>query len=408
MRVSPPGTSNSGVLAGNRTGIGLPDSVAYQPPNDLDLNRPGVQLRLGTDGSFVMEQVPGGTYGLFAKTFHYLRSRISTDSLVVNDSTGVSGNISFSWVGIDTSFTSTELRAGDANDDNQVDLADFGLLGSNFGSSGFAVNSPGWSADFNGDGVVNLADFGLLQSNFGEVGLGPLVSTKPVIPKGEVYVIASEGRAKGTIVAVRNAGPIRGFSVDVVRVDEVVSPGRKGIEGLDFFEAGEVLQLSRQLSVDGKRVTRVAAIFRGGASFPGDGSLFSITLGDVAPDAIRLERVHFLDLSGVAIPGIGSPVNVIETYPVLRTTLLQNIPNPFNPSTLIPYQLGAPARIKITIYSTLGQQLRVLVDEVQEWGRHEVLWDGRDDAGREVASGVYLYRFEAGRHIDVRKAILLR
>ncbi len=386
------------------TGTALAGSVAYQPPNDLDLTRTGVQLQLGADGSFVLEQVPGGTYGLFAKTFHYLRARISTDSLVVNDSTGVSGNAVFSWVGIDTSFMSTELRAGDANDDNQVDLADFGLVGSTFGQSGFAVKSAGWSADFNGDGIVNLADFGLLQSNFGEMGLGPAVPTKPLAPRGELFIASSAEETDGHTVYVKDAGSIAGFSVDIV-----LPVGKAAaIEGEAFFEAGEVLQLSRHLVRGEDSITRVASVLRGGAMFDDDGSLFSVRIGDVLPDVIRLERIRFLDPSGVAIPGLGSPVNIIDRSPVLETALRQNIPNPFNPATLIPYQLRTPEHVRITVYSTLGQEVRLLIDEAQDVGRYEVIWDGRDHSGREVSSGVYLYRFRAGHHIDVRKAILLR
>jgi hypothetical protein len=386
------------------SGTVLPDSVAYQPPNDLDLTKSGIQIQLGADGSFQLEQIPGGTYGLFSKTFHYLRTRISTDSLLVNDSTGVASTPAFSWVGIDTAFTSTELRAGDANGDNQVDLADFGLVGSTFASSGFAVGTPGWSSDFNGDGIVNLANFGLLQSNFGEVGLGPSVATKPIVPQGEVFV--SVNQENRYFVNIKGAGDIRGFSVDVV-VPASTDEGSRSIEGIGFFEAGETLQLSRQLGPGGRSITRVAAVFRDDSVFSGDGSLFSISLGDALPEVVRLERVQFLDPAGTAIPGIGSPIHVINFAPTLQTTLHQNVPNPFNPATLIPYHLGTPGHVTITVYSTL-EQIRVLVDGIQEIGAYEVTWDGRDSHGREVASGVYLYRLQAPAFVDVRKAMLLR
>jgi len=404
-------TDNLGALArfdltlhdSSGTGSPLPDSVAYKPPNDLDLVTPGVQLELNADGSYILKQVPGGTYGLFAKTFHYLRTRISTDSLLVNDSTGVAANVSFSWVGLDTSFTSPELRAGDANDDNQVDLADFGLLGANFGASGFAFGSPGWSADFNGDGIVNLADFGLLQSNFGETGLGPSVATKPVAPRGDILVRTTDD---GMIqLLLDDVGAIKGFSVDVVLPAGSTDPNvRTG----GFFEVGRAMELSRRIESGESVRLRVAGVYSDGARDLGNTSLFDFVLKDALLEQIKLERVRFLDPSGAVVPGVGSPVNVIDAAPPLKTALLQNIPNPFNPATLIPYQLGAADHVRLTVYSTLGQEVRVLVDAVQELGRYEVTWDGRDHAGREVASGVYLYRFQVGRFVDVRKAILLR
>lgn len=389
------------------SGTPLPDSSAYRPPNDQDLTTPGVQVVLDANGGFSLEQVPGGTYGLFAKTFHYLRTRISTDSLLVNDSTGVAGTVAFSWVGIDTSFTSTELRAGDANDDNQVDLADFGLLGSNFGSSGFAVNSPGWSADFNGDGIVNLADFGLLQSNFGETGLGPSVATKLVAPRGEMVVARREGTI-GHVLSARDAGAIRGFSVDIVYPVDLIGSIEERIEPLAFFEAGETLQLVRSVPRRTDGVMTVAAVYKGSTLSEGSETLFALDLGDLAPEDVRLERVQFLDPAGVVVSAVGSPINVFDVRPPLQTRLLQNIPNPFNPATLIPYELAAPGHVKLTVYSTIGQEVRVLVDDDRDVGRHEVVWDGMDHAGREVASGIYLYRFQAGRHVEIRKAILLR
>ena len=72
------------------------------------------------------------------------------------------------------------------------------------------------------------------------------------------------------------------------------------------------------------------------------------------------------------------------------------------------------SKVKICIYNLLGQKVRTLVDEVQKAGYHEVIWDGRDEFGREVASGVYLCRMEAapksegGSFVRTIKMLLLR
>ncbi|MCH7755866.1 T9SS type A sorting domain-containing protein [candidate division KSB1 bacterium] len=218
----------------------------------------------------------------------------------------------------------------------------------------------------------------------------------------------AEGRKNGHVVAVRNAGPIRGFSVDVVVPAEAASPSSNGIDGLAFFEAGEVLQLSRRLNVGGRTVTRVAAIFRDGASFPGDGSLFSIRIEDVSPEVIRLERVQFLDISGGAVPGVGSPTNVIDAVPVVRTALLQNIPNPFNPETKIRYQLPNSGEVVLKIFDILGREVKSLVNEKLEAGFHEVTWNGRNNSGRKVSSGVYYYQIRASEFKETKKMILMK
>jgi len=88
--------------------------------------------------------------------------------------------------------------------------------------------------------------------------------------------------------------------------------------------------------------------------------------------------------------------------------LLQNYPNPFNPETIIKYQLASPGVVSLKIYNLRGQELRTLVAAFQNSGNHEIRWDGRDDFGKAVASGVYLYRLQAGEHLAVKKLTLLR
>ena len=74
--------------------------------------------------------------------------------------------------------------------------------------------------------------------------------------------------------------------------------------------------------------------------------------------------------------------------------LAQNYPNPFNPDTRIQYSLSDVGQVRLTVFSPLGQQIRTLVDEVRSPGLYLQNWDGRNDLGRAVASGTYLYRLE--------------
>jgi hypothetical protein len=89
--------------------------------------------------------------------------------------------------------------------------------------------------------------------------------------------------------------------------------------------------------------------------------------------------------------------------------LQQNFPNPFNPSTLIRYELPAGRHVvHLEVFNTLGEKIRTLVHEQQSAGSHQVQWDGRDDAGRQLASGIYVYRLQAGSFFQVRKMLLIR
>jgi hypothetical protein len=91
-----------------------------------------------------------------------------------------------------------------------------------------------------------------------------------------------------------------------------------------------------------------------------------------------------------------------------RLYLSQNYPNPFNPSTTIEYTLHRKEHVEITIYNLLGQKVRVLVDELKPAGVHRANWDGQDENGQYVASGIYLYRLENGDLGVSKKMVLLR
>jgi hypothetical protein len=86
----------------------------------------------------------------------------------------------------------------------------------------------------------------------------------------------------------------------------------------------------------------------------------------------------------------------------------QNYPNPFNLSTTIEYGLPQDAHVKLTVYNILGEKVRVLVNEYQSAGERNVIWDGKNDNGDVVASGIYLYRIEAGSFTKTAKMSLLK
>lgn len=92
----------------------------------------------------------------------------------------------------------------------------------------------------------------------------------------------------------------------------------------------------------------------------------------------------------------------------LTFDLKQNYPNPFNPTTEIAFQVPRQSEVRIEIYNLLGQKVRTLLNERREPGYYEVVWDGRNEGGAQVSSGVYLYRMVAGDYMRVRKMILMR
>lgn len=89
-------------------------------------------------------------------------------------------------------------------------------------------------------------------------------------------------------------------------------------------------------------------------------------------------------------------------------SLQQNYPNPFNPTTTILYRVPSSSAVELVIYNVLGHKVRTLVSEEQSSGSHEAVWDGRDDRGRQTASGLYFYQLKAGNSIQRQRMILAR
>ena len=106
----------------------------------------------------------------------------------------------------------------------------------------------------------------------------------------------------------------------------------------------------------------------------------------------------------------GSDVEDENEFPGRPTklTLFQNYPNPFNPTTVIQYALSHNTEVDITIYNISGQKIKTLVKHKEESGYQQVIWDGRNDEGKQVASGIYFYRLKAGAFTLTKRMLLLR
>ncbi len=97
-----------------------------------------------------------------------------------------------------------------------------------------------------------------------------------------------------------------------------------------------------------------------------------------------------------------------NTQKISSYQLFSNYPNPFNPSTTIRYRIKNNERVSLKIYNTLGQEIRTLVKAVRTAGEHSVQWDGKDNHGVAVSSGIYIYRLQAGNFVKSNKMTLMR
>jgi hypothetical protein len=122
-----------------------------------------------------------------------------------------------------------------------------------------------------------------------------------------------------------------------------------------------------------------------------------------------------IDLTDVVMANPGAVVIPVSGYSTLPKifSLSQNYPNPFNPQTTIQYEIGGDdgsmsVHASLKIYNILGQRVKTLVDEDVPPGTYRIVWDGRDENGERVASGVYLYRFTTDEYRKTKKMVMMK
>ncbi len=191
---------------------------------------------------------------------------------------------------------------------------------------------------------------------------------------------------------------------------EYGAPFWGGIEGYVYEEDGETPLDIAKITVDG-------------VQFPewSDSTGWFRILTGPGTFTLNIERMHYDDqqVSGIVVEQ-GSPTyqnvtmqgleahdydNLIQKYTI---TIEQNSPNPFNPTTTISYSIPADSRVVLNVYNIKGQLVKRLVDEHIERGQHQAIWNGNDETGKRVSSGVYLYRLESCGKKITKKCLLLK
>jgi PKD repeat protein len=230
----------------------------------------------------------------------------------------------------------------------------------------------------------------------GEIGTmtpaGKFTGGKKAGNRGSIVVSAEGVRDTITVVIVPNLLKRLAITPSVVRL----TPGQQvtfTAEGFDAFDnsVGRVRPLWHTVGKIGT-IQTITGVFTAGTTV-GTGYVIAFTqntFGDVQ--------------AGVS----GSAKVVVEQELPTAYALAQNYPNPFNPETAIRYDLPDVAAIQLVVYDLAGRVIRTLVRGYQQPGVYTVVWDGRDDRGQDVASGIYFYRFEAfDRGVGATKRMVL-
>jgi len=144
-------------------------------------------------------------------------------------------------------------------------------------------------------------------------------------------------------------------------------------------------------------------VFAGAQSVSGAGELLRIYPG-VGPDRATLTRADFND--GRIVGRVSERTQALGLP--ARVVLYGNQPNPFNPETSIAFELPQAAQVRLEVFDALGQKVKTLWAGMQSAGSHQLRWNGRDERGVQVGSGVYLYRLQADKFVQMRRMLLLK
>ena len=306
------------------------------------------------------------------------------------------------------------------DDDMTVDFTDFMAFAAAYNTRD---GDDAWNiqADLNDDGTVNFADFILFISSYGKTAQGP--ATKPVILPPGVNENAEFSLRLGSerVVVGQNVF----VDVSLANVQDLMGYGfvlNYDADKFEFVEAAPADQdllkstggetpLFSSLANEAGQVSIANAVVNA-SEISGGGDIVRLTfrvLQEFAENA-RFEIAEGLvfDPQQLSNPAVVAGVLDVQTTPT-EFALLQNFPNPFNPETTIGYELAESADVTLQIYNVVGQVVRTLiVAEPQSAGRYQIRWDGMDDRGVSVSSGVYFYRISAGEFQTVRKLMLLK
>ena len=306
-----------------------------------------------------------------------------------------------------------------------VDFEDFVAFTMAYNTSEATSPREEWrvfiQSDLNDDTMVDFDDFILFFGSYGKEATGPAGKSlvTPVLGVNEAAelslrlgsdrVVAGENMfvdvSLANVQALMGYGFVLHYDAETFEFVEAVP----ATEDLLTSTGGET-PLLRGWAPEAGQVHVMNAIVNG-SEVSGDGDIVRLVfrvLRDFEDNA-RFEIADGLvfDPSQLANPLTGGVLD-IQTTPT-EFALLQNFPNPFNPDTTIGYELAESADVTLQIYNVVGQVVRTLmVAEPQSVGRYQVRWDGMDDRGTPVSSGIYFYQISAGKFQDVRKLMLLK
>jgi hypothetical protein len=317
-----------------------------------------------------------------------------------------------------------QSKPWDLNGDGKIDIFDLVMVGRYFGQSGEKIKG-----DADQNGLVDLYDLITVVTHFGQSY--DLLAAAPMVVMGQ-----SRGKVSMHVSYSTDHNHNGGLQTQQLEL-EIKADIPESIAGYQLeltynprlltvvgFEKGNLLgaesyHLQPQMTLG--CIGRIAATQLGESTALGgtESTMASVSFRlkgdlDLALKSIGIRNLVIAGQESQQIPvELERMTTNLETIAVPRYSLGQNYPNPFNPETWIPYQLGSSAQVVVQIYDASGHLVRRIDVGLKSAGDYTsrggaVYWDGRNEFGEQVASGVYYYTIDAGDFSATSKMLLLK
>jgi hypothetical protein len=295
-------------------------------------------------------------------------------------------------------------------------------------SSVITVGRKVLKGDINKDGVVGVLDASLALQN--AAGIAVLTDT--------VQLWAGDVSGNGTVTAYDASWILRKVAGDTsvhfapkmeagygsIAIDNAVSAGENVLSLPLRTIGGNITSVQFTLNYDATKATyegvkttlpkdwQVMTSKSDGKITVAMAGVTPVASSEIATIALRIKNQD----ASISVTGQGF-VNETESQSLsltnvrllpLEYALDQNYPNPFNPTTTIKYQITQDSKVTLTIYNVQGQVVRTLVNDNVAAGFQSVTWNGTNDMGQTVATGMYMYRIQAGSFVSVKKMLMLK
>lgn len=260
-----------------------------------------------------------------------------------------------------------------------------------------------------GDGDVDVFDVQLIASwwkkTIPEQNLIYVPDASSLI--GSVRLYLQKSGANVLELGVDNACELGGFEIHMTAATPMsvtaVYPGH-----LLTGSGNEAVALGPLYANQQKEVIAGAYSYGANRGITGSGILAAIVFNGQLP-SLTIKALNLVDRYGKAVVVDSLQTNVSATGQAAHEFALeQNYPNPFNPATAIRFSIARTSEVNLSIYSITGQRVRTLIQGAKESGFYAIEWDGSDDTGNRVGSGVYLCVLKSGRQTRSQKMVIVR